>query len=101
TFCNRPVAPVKRRPKAVAARLAWVVDAVMPRQPLVDKGVIAVDKLQDAAVVAHDFLEEQLRFLDHRRPETVAEFREQFTVWRVCPQRLQLQPLNCEILDER
>ena len=37
-----------------------VRDAVVPRQPLVDERVVGVQQVEDAAVLAHDALEEQL-----------------------------------------
>ena len=38
------------------------LDPVMPRQTLVDEGVVGVEELKEATVLADQILEEQLRF---------------------------------------
>ena len=57
-------------------------DAVVPRQPLVDEGVRAVEEVEDAAVLADDVLEEQLGLAAHRDAQVVVERRELVPVAR-------------------
>ena len=48
----------------------------MPRQPLVDERVVRGQQVEDAAVLAHDAVEEQLRLAPERLPQVVVEVRE-------------------------
>ena len=49
------------------------LDPVVLRQPLVEERVVAVDQLEQAAVVPHDVLEEHLGFPPHRPPQVAGQ----------------------------
>ena len=49
-------------------------DAVVPGEPIVDERIVGVEEFEDAAVLAHDVVEEQLCLANHRRTEVRVEF---------------------------
>jgi hypothetical protein len=67
----------------------------------VDERIVRVHQIHHAAVLAHDAVEEQLRFLFHRLPEVVVEIRERGEIGVGVLQVAQMQPLLGEIVDQR
>ena len=78
----------------------YVGDAVMPRQHLVDERVVGGQQVDDAAVLAHDAVEEQLGLARHRLAEIAAVFREQAGVGIRCLHTAQPEPLLGEVVDQ-
>ena len=76
-------------------------DPVVPGQPLVEERVLAVEEVQDAAVLADDALEEQLALPAHREAQVVLEGGEALAVGGHRLQRPELQPLAAERLHQR
>ena len=74
---------------------------VVAGEPLVDERVLRVQELQDAAVLANDRREEEIRFLPHRLAEVVLEVGELVGVGLGGFERTSLQPLPAELLDQR
>ena len=58
---------------AASGRRSTPVDAVVLRQPLVQERVVAVEQLQQAAVVPHDVLEEHLGLAPHGPAEVAVQ----------------------------
>ena len=77
----RTVPCVSTPPRGLSAgsftrRISSPVDALDPvvlRQPLVEERVVAVEQLQQAAVLPHDVLEEHLRLAPHGPPEVAGQ----------------------------
>ena len=99
---------VSTPPRGVPVRSTWrncwprdVRDPVVPRQPLVQERVAAVDEVEHAAIVADDGLEEELGLAPHRQPEVVLELGELVAVAGERFERAELQPLAAEVLGER
>ena len=78
-----------------------VGDAVMPRQPLVDERVVGIQQIHDAAVFAHDAVEEQRRLFLHRLAKVVVEIGERFQIRSGALEIAQVQPLLGEVGDQR
>ena len=78
-----------------------VGDAVVPRQPLVDERVVGVQEIHDAAVFAHDAVEEERRLFLHRLPKVVVEIGEGFQIRNGVLEIAQVQPLLGEVGDQR
>ncbi len=78
-----------------------VGNPVMPRQALVDEGILPVDEVQNAAVFANHVGDERLGLAPHREPQIVFEIREALPVARDRLQRPELQPLPAEVLGQR
>ena len=53
-------------------------NAVVPGQALVQERVVGVEQIDDAAILAHDALEEQLRLLLERLAQVVVEVEQRF-----------------------
>ena len=90
--------PAHRHPAEVAS--LHVGNAVVPRESIVDERVVGVEQVEDAAVLAHDALEEQLRLAAERLPQPVVEVGEEHLRR---PRRLQvpeLQPLADEVVGQ-
>ncbi len=73
-------------------------DAVVPGQPLVQEGELAVEELEDAAILPHDGGDEHLGLAPHRRPQVVIEIRKLLAVGRGRLEGADLQPLSGEVL---
>ena len=82
-----------------AAELAAVDvgNAVMPRQPLVDERVVGIQQIHDAAVFAHDAVEEQRRLFLHRLTQVVVEIGERTEIRAGVLEIAQVQPLLGEV----
>ena len=78
-----------------------VRDPVVLRQPLVDEGVVGIEQIQDAAVLAQDAVEEQLRLLDEGLAQVVVEIRIVRDDRLVSLEAAQIEPLPREVLRER
>jgi hypothetical protein len=85
----------QRHPPEMAA--VDMGNAVMPRQTLVQEGVVGVEQIEQAAVVADDAAEQHLRFALERRAQVVVEVPG-FGLKRV--EVAQEQPLSGEVLDQ-
>ena len=72
----------------------------MARETLVDKCVVRVQQVDDAAIFADDAVEEHLGFDTERLTQVVIEVREHLRRRRGARQVAQLQPLASEVLDE-
>jgi hypothetical protein len=70
----------------------------MSGEALVDEGEVRVQKLQDAAVLPHDRIEEQLGLPEHGGPKRLVEVEEAAGVGRELLQGAGLQPLAGEVL---
>src|SRR6202012_1469798 len=77
-----------------------VRNAVMPRQPLVDEGVIRVQKIENTAVFPNKVAEEQIRLVPHGLAQIVVEVREGFEIRIDVLEIPQVQPLVGEIVDQ-
>ena len=77
---------------------ADVGDAVVARQALVHERVVGVDEIEDAAIVADDGVEEQLRLARERVAEVAVELP---GAGRDVVELPQLQPLAGQVLDQR
>ena len=65
-----------RHRHATEVAAVHVRNPVVPRQALVDERVVGVQQVEDAAVLAHDALEEELRLRRNACAELVVEIRE-------------------------
>ncbi len=74
-----------------------VGDAVVLRQPLIDKGVIGGEKFRHGAVFAHHVIEEQLGFAAHGIGERAVEIGEEEEIGIDAIQVLQVQPFDGEV----
>src|SRR5258708_27046797 len=75
-------------------------DIVEPRQPLVQISIVAVDEIQNAAVVAKDALEEQLGLAPHRPAQIFVEIRKSLSVGRHRLELTYLKPLAAKVVDQ-
>ena len=75
-------------------------NAVKRSQFLVHEGVLRVDHVEDAPVVADEVLEEHLRLLPHRHAEVIVELGELLSIGRDRFQPAEFQPLPGEVLDQ-
>ena len=75
-------------------------DAVVPGQPLVDEGVIGVEELEHAPVLAEDRLAEPLGLLEHGLAERLVEVGEQLRVGRDVLEAPGLEPLGGEVVHQ-
>ncbi len=74
------------------------IDAVVTRESLVEERVVRVQQLENIAVLVHDAGEHESRFLLEGLTQVVVEF----TTFRLRAGELpQVQPLSCEVVDER
>ena len=73
----------------------------MAREPLVEERVLRVEKLQDAAVLPHDALEEPLGLLAHRHAQVLIEVGKLLDVRLDVLERAELQPLSAELPHQR
>ena len=62
---------------------------------------LPLEEIEDAAVVADDVLDEELRLAAHREPQVVLEIRKPCLVARQRFERAELQPLPAEVLRQR
>jgi hypothetical protein len=69
-------------------------------QALVHEGVLAVDEVEDAAVLAHDAVEEELGLPPHGEPQAVVEVRIALAVGRRRLEPAELEPLSGEAFHE-
>ena len=76
-FPEQAAAHVELRAERDAAELAavHVRDPVVLRQPFVDERVVGRQQIEDAAVLVHDAVEEQLDLAPERLPQVVVEVR--------------------------
>ena len=70
----------------------------MTRQPLVQERELAVEEVEDAAILAHDRGDEQLGLPAHRRAQVVVEVGELLAIRGRGLERAHLQPLAGEVL---
>src|SRR5688500_8545996 len=66
-------------PKVAAVDVGYFV---MPGEAFVEIGVIGLEQLEHATILAQDALEEELRFLSESLPQVVVEIREQARIGR-------------------
>ena len=106
---DRQNAGVAQQPAAVRFRgqrhaaevaAADARDAVVPGQPLVEKGVVRPQQVERAAVLADDAFKEQLGLAPHRLAQVVVEVREQPQVGVEGVEVPEVQPLAGEIRHE-
>ena len=100
-MAEQPAARLIRDGHLAEVAAVDVGDPVVLRQPLVDERVVGRQELGDAAVLAHDVLEQELGLAPHRLPQVVVEIRELLDVRPRALQVAQEQPLAGEVLDER
>src|SRR5260370_34499190 len=75
-------------------------DIIETCEALIQKGVVSVDEIQDAAILAHDTGKKHFGFSPHRQAEVFVEFRKSLPI-RVHRFKLaHLQPLSAEVLDQ-
>ena len=92
-----------RRAREVHAPELGALDAgdpVVPGQALVQERVAAVDEVEEAPVLAHQALEEELGLPAHRVAQVVLEVGEAVPVGGDRLEGAELQPLAAEGLDE-
>ena len=77
---------------------ADVGEPVMAGQLLVDEGVVGLQQIQHAAVLAEDGINQKFGFLSHRLLEAGIELRRHR---RCAVQQLQRQPLRRKIAHQR
>src|SRR4029079_5978561 len=70
-------------------------------ETLVDEGVVGRQQVEDVAVLAHDAVEEELRFALKRFAQRVVEVGELVMVRRDRLEVAQVQPLPGKVADER
>src|SRR5258705_153242 len=75
TGVRASLAALAKRPGPEGAAVD-VRNAVMPRQPFVDEGVVRPQQIKDTVVFLDDALEEQLRFAPEGLPQVVVEVGE-------------------------
>ena len=63
--------------------------------------VSAVDEIEDAAIVANDVFDEQLRLAPHRQPQVILEIGEAIAIAGDRFEGAELQPLPAELFGER
>ena len=73
----------------------------MLRQPFVDERIVGIQQIQNAAVLVHDAVEEQLDLPPERLSQVVVEVRIEIDQRIVGLQGAHVQPLAREVLDER
>src|SRR5262249_400500 len=94
----RAVRFVKRYPaklRSVNAR-----DAVMLRQPLVEKGIVRVEQIENTAILAEYALKKQFCFAAKGLTQTLVKIGKRIRVWSDGLQVSKLKPLAAEIADE-
>ena len=89
-----PVGAERDAAKAIAVDMG---DAVMLGEALVEEGVVRLEQIEHAPVLAKHALDEKLRFLPEGLAQIVVEVREQAQVRRDRFQIAQMQPLRGEI----
>ena len=87
--------------EAVALEAAGRVDAVDFAEAAVDVGEVAVEHVEDAAVFADDFVEEEAGLFEHGVAEGWAPAFEDGFVGLVGGEAAELEPLDAEVFDER
>src|SRR5258706_15727677 len=90
------------RVKVDAAETAAVNvrNSIMLGQPLIEEGVFSAQQFGNAAILAHDAVKEQFRFLAERLPEIVVKVGEQAHIRSSGSHIAQIQPLLREIFDQ-
>ncbi len=88
----------RHAPEAIAVNPG---DPVVPREPLVDEGVVGRQQVDDAAVLLHDAGEEQLGLAPQRLPQVVVEIGERRRIRPGAGEVPQIEPLPREVLDHR
>ena len=78
-------------------RAGHVWNAVKAGEPLIQEGVIRIEKIQHAAVFANDIAKEKFSFLAHGLAERFVEFRKPFGIGLHNIDVFQLQPLTAKI----
>src|SRR5262249_35597092 len=78
-----------------------VRDPIVFGEPLVEKRVVGFQKIEDAAVLAHDILEEQLRFLPQRLPQIVVNIGKESNVGNDQIEVAKIEPLPPEVSYQR
>ncbi len=86
-----------RNGHATKVAAVYVRDSVVPRQAFVDERIIGVQKIERAAILAHDAVEEHLGLLSESLSQIVVEVGEGLGVPRQARQIAQVQPLRCEV----
>ena len=71
----------------------------MPSQPLVEEREARVKQIEDAAVLMHHGLKEQLRLAPHRLPEIFVEVGEAVRVGGGGIEVAKLEPLAHKVVD--
>ena len=70
------------------------------RQGAVEERVVAVDEGRQAAILAQDALEEQARFIVHRRAQLAGHLREFSRVKGLAGELVQAEPLRTEPIEQ-
>ena len=78
----------------------YVWNAVVAGQSFVDEGVVRRQQFEDAAVLAQDAAEKELRFSPHRLAQAVFEIGEEKALRLQRSQVAQVEPLSGEVGDE-
>ena len=87
-------AAIRRQRHALERVAGDVRDVVVNRQPLVHERVVGGQQIEQAAILAHDRIEEELGLLLHRLGERVVVLRIQQVVREDLVEVLQAQPLR-------
>ena len=99
-LAEQPAARGVRQLHAAEVAAVDVRDVVVPCQPLVDEGVVGGQQVEDAPVLAHHALEEELGLAVHRAPQPLAEIGEAVLVRHQRGNVAQVEPLPREVLDQ-
>ena len=102
-LAQQPAAQIQVGAERDAAELASVDvrDPVVPGQPLVDEGVVRVEQIGNASVLADDAVEQQLDFAPHGLAQRVVEVGIQQRQRADALQAPQVQPLAREVDRQR
>src|SRR4051794_38384938 len=76
-------------------------NAVMLREAFVQERVVAVDQVEDTAILLQNALKKELRLLPKRLSQVVVEIREQAHVGIGRIQIAKIQPLPGKVADQR
>ena len=99
-------------PEQTSACIAWhrhaaevrtvnVRDAVVPGEPLVHERVVRIQEVEHRSILAHDALEEHLRFALETLAQVVVEVGEHRDIGVGVLQIAKIEPLVREVGDER
>src|SRR5262249_48109935 len=96
-----PTRAVGRERDAPESFAVHARDPVVPRQTLVEEGVVGVQQVQHAAVPADDAVEEQRRLVLERLPQVVVEAKQQFRTGPESGRAAGVEPLAAAVGAQR